>query len=556
MKLRIGSNLTLPAEAATQTFAILGKRGVGKTNTAVVMAEELLKAQQPVVIVDPVGVWWGLRSSADGKQEGFPIVVLGGEHADAPLEVTGGDLVADMVVSEGLSIVLDLSLFRKNDMVRFMTDFSESLYRKNRKALHVILDEADAFAPQKPFAGQERLLGAIEDIVRRGRARGLGVTMITQRPAVLNKNVLTQIEVLVTLRLTAPHDHDAIKAWVESHGTPAEQKQLLESLPSLPIGTAWFWSPGWLDVFTRVAVRARETFDSSATPKVGAAKVQPKRLAAVDLEKLKTRMAETIERAKADDPKELRKRIAELERQVQSTSAVIDPAVIERAKEDARQELYATVRNLRSKIAASLEVASGALTAATNMVTVGWSDPVAPLPPQATRTGTLLAVKPKTPALTNGNHAISGGLRRILTALAQRPQGLSARQIGVRAGLSSSSGTFGTYLSRARTEAWVTGTRDRLQITDAGRKALGHYDDLPTGRALLDFWLGELGGGAGRMLEALAAAYPRSLTKQQLGEAAGLAANSGTFGTYLSKLRTLELIEGSSELKASEELFQ
>lgn len=38
MSLRIASNLTLPPEACTQTFAILAKRGAGKTYTAAVMA--------------------------------------------------------------------------------------------------------------------------------------------------------------------------------------------------------------------------------------------------------------------------------------------------------------------------------------------------------------------------------------------------------------------------------------------------------------------------------------------------------------------------------------
>jgi hypothetical protein len=52
------------------------------------------------------------------------------------------------------------------------------------------------------------------------------------------------------------------------HGTLKEREKLMRSLPSLPVGTAWFWSPGWLDVFQRLQVRARDTFDSSATPTV------------------------------------------------------------------------------------------------------------------------------------------------------------------------------------------------------------------------------------------------------------------------------------------------
>lgn len=208
-ELRIADDFSLPLEAVTQTFAILAKRGVGKTYTAAVLAEEMLKAQLPVVIVDPIGVWWGLRVAADGEQPGLPITVIGGEHGDVPLDESMGAQLAEIICANGLSAVIDLSMFRKAEQGRFMTAFAETLYHKNRAPLHLILDEADLFAPQRPMKGQERLLGAFEDIVRRGRARGLGITLITQRAAVINKDVLTQVEVLITLRTISPQDRAA-----------------------------------------------------------------------------------------------------------------------------------------------------------------------------------------------------------------------------------------------------------------------------------------------------------------------------------------------------------
>lgn len=56
-------------------------------------------------------------------------------------------------------------------------------------------------------------------------------------------------------------------------------------------------------------------------------------------------------------------------------------------------------------------------------------------------------------------------------------------------------------------------------------------------------------------LTALANVYPKAMTRAELGEAANLSDRSGTFDTYLSRLRTLELIDGKGELRASEELF-
>jgi hypothetical protein len=89
--LTLGPGLVLPVEAVTETFAILAKRGAGKTYTAAVLVEEMMGAGLPVVIVDPVGVWWGLRSSADGTTEGLPVVIFGGDHADLPLAATVSD---------------------------------------------------------------------------------------------------------------------------------------------------------------------------------------------------------------------------------------------------------------------------------------------------------------------------------------------------------------------------------------------------------------------------------------------------------------------------------
>jgi DNA helicase HerA-like ATPase len=79
--------------------------------------------------------------------------------------------------------VLDLSNLSKSAMRRFVADFAERLYEKNRNPLHLIIDEADEFAPQRIAKGRERTFGAVDEIVRRGRIRGLGVTLVTQRSA-------------------------------------------------------------------------------------------------------------------------------------------------------------------------------------------------------------------------------------------------------------------------------------------------------------------------------------------------------------------------------------
>jgi uncharacterized protein len=576
----IGPGFGLPVEAVTQTFGILAKRGAGKTYCALVLVEELLGAGQRVVVADPVGVAWGLRANAAGTGPGIPIVVFGGDHGDVPLEETAGETIANWLIAEAQSAVLDLSLLRKSAQVRFMADFCERLYHKNRAPLHVVLDEADAFAPQRPMRGQERMLGAVEDLVRRGRARGLGVSLVTQRAAVLNKDVLTQVEVLVALRTIAPQDRDAIDAWIKVHGTPEQRAELMASLPSLPIGTAWWWSPGWLDLFRKVKTRKRRTFDSSATPSAEAQRIEPKALAPIDLEVLKGRIAATVEQAKANDPRRLRQRIAELERAAGVPQPTPPPTRVE-VPVFSDKELMALMR-LTETVGQTVSRLESARQEAIEKL-AGFADAIASLshhvehhfgrqqtrpPLQALRRST---VKPSLPmvdpprahaaAARNGGPEPAGavgrgGLHRMLIALAQRPQGLSRKQLGIRAGLSSRSGTFDTYLSRARAAGWITGSADALTITAGGLGALGAFAPLPTGPELLAYWLRQLGGsGAARMLRSLADAYPAALSRDELGSRANLSDRSGTFDTYLSRLRALELVEGRGELRASEELF-
>ncbi len=574
--LHLAEGFSRPAlEAVTQTFGVLAVRGAGKSNLGAVMAEEMYTAHLPFVVIDPVGSWWGLRSAGDGKGAGPEVPIFGGRHGDVPLERAAGPLLADLIVDQRMTCVLDVSDFSEGDKIKFLIDFGERLYRRNTEPLHLFLEEADDYCPQRPMHEQARLLRVWENIVRRGRARGLGITMITQRSAALNKNVLTQIETLFVLRTTSPQDRAAIEAWVKYQGGSPE---MLATLPGLVAGEAWVWSPSWLKTFKRVRIRRRRTFDSGATPKQTKGARPPPALAEIDLSAIKERMAETITRAKLEDPEELRaelarreKRIGELQRELDRALKATKTEKIEirtpiedeleklasiNAKTDA---LLAEARALGSIVAEAMKHALGANQSAERLrsdhMRVTGSGHV-PESSSAERGRKPATTKRPTNGVSN-NEVGRGGLRRILIALAQCPDGLSNKQIGVRAGLSSGSGTFATYLGRARSNGWIVGDgAGRRRITDAGITALGSYDPLPTGSALLDHWLGELGnGGAMRLLRAIAEAYPQGLGRDAAAERAKLSAGSGTFATYLGKLRTLELISGSAQLRASDDLF-
>jgi len=265
MNLRISAALSLPLEAATWVLSYLAKRGAGKTYDAAVQAEEMLKSKTPIVVIDGMGIWWGLRVSADGEHAGLPVVVFGGEHADLPLVPEKAAEMAKAIVESNISCVLDLSVFSHHVARKIVSAFLNELYRLNRVERHVFIEESDMFAPQKPLGDETVCLGAVDNFVRRGGNHNLGCTLITQRSAVLNKDILTQSDCLIVLRTLAPQDKKAIQAWVEEQTdeNKEELKKWYDSLKSLENGEAWVWHPEKPVIFEKVMFRQRETFHAT-----------------------------------------------------------------------------------------------------------------------------------------------------------------------------------------------------------------------------------------------------------------------------------------------------
>lgn len=558
--MNIATNLRLPITGVTQTFAIMGIRGSGKTTAGLVLAEEMLKAGQPVVIYDPVGACFGLKTSADGKRPGFPVVIFGGEHADVPLEETAGETIARVIVEERLPAILDCSLMRKGARVRFMSDFCEALYHRNREPLHFMVDEAHTIAPQRPFPEIARLLGAMEDLVLQGRRRGIGCTIISQRPALVNKNVLTQCAALVAMRIIGPQDRKAIEDWIEAHGDKSQSTELLRSLPSLKVGEGWIWSPGWQGMLKRIHFRKRETFDSSATPEVGKRVVTPKVAAAIDLEALGEQIRATVEKAKADDPRELRRKIAALEKELTAArqmeperERVEVPAVSDEVREQFHDAISAVCQAIEEFKSAAEPVAAALKSAAEprrdlagKRIQPARAQPLAPRTASLTRTADPSGAK------------LPGGERKILAALAQYTAGRTKVQIALLTGYAHGGGGFNNYLSSLRGKGFIDGRGETIQITDEGLGALGPFEPLPTGAELFRLWLGRVGKAEREVLQVLYDVFPGAIGKEEIAARtpSQYAPGGGGFNNAISRLRTLELIRGYGDMSASEEFFE
>ncbi len=571
--LGIADDFPLPLAAVTETFAILGRRGSGKTTTAAVLVEEMLAVGAQVVVIDPLDAWWGLRSARDGQGAGLPIVVLGGAHGDLPLDAGNGHAVADLAVELGVSLILSLRHLSKTQQRAFVVAFAERLYeRKGEPSRHdplfLVVDEASLYAPQRVTSGQERLLGAIGDIGRRGRTSGLGLALIDQRAASVNKDVLSQTEVLLVGQTTSSHDRAAIRDWIAEHADPEQQAALLSSLPSLAVGEFWVCSPSWLHVFRRVHIRPRRTFDSSATPRLGDTRVEPRHLAPVDLDALRRRLAANTDDADCADDNAatgdlaaLRRRISILERELQAARAQTR-TVVERVEVPAISgEVLAHLTRLVdgiTDVAQHLQAALAGIPAAGQTGTPSGPTIMAPPPtptgpvpappvPRQTRT-TSRRERPRPPDLPVRSPSLSEPQRRILDALAWF-EALGVRQpargnVAVFSDTSPSSGAYGNNLGRLRTLGLVDyPTQGHVALTEAGRAQAAPPPIAATLDALHAAWYAKLPPRQESLLRLAIAVYPHPVSRDDLADLAGVSPSSGSYGNNLGALRSLGVID-------------
>ncbi len=238
-KLHISEDLALPHEAVTQTVVVYGAKGMGKTNFGSVFAEEMYAAHLRFSVIDPMGVWWGLQHGSKHGEPGLEVLILGGVHGDLPIEPTGGEVVADLVADESISVVIDISrradgkAWTKGEKVRFVTAYMLRLYERqveHRRPLMQIIDEAARYAPQGLRSGdvdESKCLGAIAMVCEEGRNLGIGLTLLTQRSARLNKDVAELADVLVAFRTVGPNSVGAITDWLGDHVAKDEHGFLL-----------------------------------------------------------------------------------------------------------------------------------------------------------------------------------------------------------------------------------------------------------------------------------------------------------------------------------------
>jgi len=250
-----GDPYTLPVEdlLTGRTF-ITGKSGSGKSNTGSVIAEELLERNLPMLVVDVDGEYWGLK-------ETYEVLHVGAtEECDLQVGPEHAAKLADLALDQLVPIVLDVSGYVDGDEAdALVRETAKELFAREQSALQpflMLVEEIHEYIPEG--GGLDETGEMLIRIAKRGRKRGLGIMGLSQRPADVKKDFITQADLLVWHRLTWNNDTDVVKRVID--------RDHADAIEGLADGEA-FVQADWSDAdVERVQFRRKETFDAGATP--------------------------------------------------------------------------------------------------------------------------------------------------------------------------------------------------------------------------------------------------------------------------------------------------
>jgi Helicase HerA, central domain len=250
MELHIGEAFSIdPEYLVTERSAVIGQSGSGKSYLVSVICEELAANDLGFAVIDTEGEYAGLS----GHNNIVSIDDIEGLSTDE-------DRVQRMI-EQSQKIVLDVSETEQKTINEFLESVyrvATNLFRAGRHKQNpflIVVEEADIYIPQRGREGLE----VLQLISRRGRKRGLGILFATQRPALVNKNVLSQCNNVFIGKLTLKNDIDSVRIFFPSMD---DARQLTGLEPGQ------FYVQGIIADPTFIKVRQRLTEHGGATPTI------------------------------------------------------------------------------------------------------------------------------------------------------------------------------------------------------------------------------------------------------------------------------------------------
>jgi TolA-binding protein len=249
-----GTPVTLPVvEILTGRGFITGKSGSGKSNSASVVAERLLDGGFGLLIVDIDGEYYGLK-------EEYEILHVGGdEECDIQVTTEHSEKLASLALDQNVPIILDMSSYLDEEEAEaLLTAVARSLFAKAKKRKQpflLLVEEVHEYIPEKGSVGECGKM--LIKVGKRGRKHGLGICGISQRPADVKKDFITQCDWLLWHRLTWNNDTKVVRRILDG--------EYADAVEDLDDGEG-FLMTDWAESVQRVQFYRKGTFDAGATP--------------------------------------------------------------------------------------------------------------------------------------------------------------------------------------------------------------------------------------------------------------------------------------------------
>lgn len=529
-------------EMASRGNAVLGIRDSGKTYTATALAERLMDGGVPICAFDPTGVWPSLR--IPGAGHGYPVVIVGGDVGDLPITVKDAPGYLRAAMASGISIVFDMldPKLSKADWKRIVMECVRILIHENKQygLRHVIIEEAAEFVPQRVGRDQGQVYAEMEKLARIGGNSRLGFTLINQRAEEVNKAVLENCDNLFLHRQKGRLSLTALRKWLDIGNVEGGGK-IISTLADLPSGQCWAWlKDGGAPILIRVpqknsahpdrrammsgdVIKARKAVDASKFIALMKARLAAPKSAATAKPAI---VAASISAIKDADAKAYQRGFHEGELSGERATRELADRMLRQLKELMNT---AIVRHLEI-----LNQRSGSRARAPS--------------PRAIPDGGAQRRSQRQHADAEsaaGALSIERPLQTIIDAIAWwNALGVDAprtQRVAFRAGYSHNSGTWRTYLSRIVSLELAVRANGCLRLTQEGAASARAPEAPPSKDELRQRVIEQIGTSLARILQPAIEAYPASILTARLAEEAGHS-NSGTFRTYLSRLRSLELI--------------
>ena len=167
------------------------------------------------------------------------------------------------LVIQGRCSVLNLKGFNPELQEILVYKLLKDLFAKRKHnqipPFFMIIEEAHNFCPERNF-GERKSSGIIRTIAAEGRKFGLGLCVISQRPARVDNNVLSQCNTQIIMKVTNPSDLKAIV-----HSVEGITKESEEEIKNLPIGTAMVTGVTDTPLFVNIRPRKSQHGGSAAS---------------------------------------------------------------------------------------------------------------------------------------------------------------------------------------------------------------------------------------------------------------------------------------------------